>query len=408
MSNHNINLTTSNTQSYIPILLFIASALMSALLNSTAPTPLYPVYQQQLGLTSVNLTIIYGAYAGGVLISLLAVGSLSQRITDQRYMMLPALMIVFFGALIFIYANSFEMLFLARLFSGIGTGALTGAANVSLVKYGPKDQGKTAALIATLSFTTGLALGPVISGVALQTGYHPTTLPYNFIMIVTVISIFGVYFSWPASGQNIVKGLSKDESNEHSTLSSGLSITGTRFTLCAMALFTCWAVAASLFSIGPVVTEKLLHIKQHGVFGYIIAVYLIVAGISQILCRKNDPVQSLVIGFIAQMLSLLIFYVSIHTGSFFWGCGGMLVAGYAYGAIFVGSATLVNLISPKGCHAKLVSLFYIIAYLANWVPVLLGIIVDHQSLRLAVDLLLTISGIILLILAYGIRNTKFI
>ena len=38
------------------ILLFLALALMSALLNSSAPTPLYPLYQQQFALSSVSLT----------------------------------------------------------------------------------------------------------------------------------------------------------------------------------------------------------------------------------------------------------------------------------------------------------------------------------------------------------------
>lgn len=43
---------------------FLALALVSALLNSSAPTPLYPHYQQTLALSSVSLTLIYGGYAG--------------------------------------------------------------------------------------------------------------------------------------------------------------------------------------------------------------------------------------------------------------------------------------------------------------------------------------------------------
>ena len=51
------------------ILLFLPLALMSALLNSSVPTPLYPHYQQMLALSDVSLTLIYGGYAAGVLIS---------------------------------------------------------------------------------------------------------------------------------------------------------------------------------------------------------------------------------------------------------------------------------------------------------------------------------------------------
>jgi len=91
------------------ILLFLALALMSALLNSSAPTPLYPLYQQQLALSSVSLTVVYGAYAAGVLIALFGVGNLSGKVKDLRSMIVPALLVVLSGALLFARADTFAM-----------------------------------------------------------------------------------------------------------------------------------------------------------------------------------------------------------------------------------------------------------------------------------------------------------
>ena len=71
-------------ESHFAILLFLALALMSALLNSSAPTPLYPLYQHELALSSVSLTVIYGAYAAGVLISLFGVGNMAGKVKDLR------------------------------------------------------------------------------------------------------------------------------------------------------------------------------------------------------------------------------------------------------------------------------------------------------------------------------------
>lgn len=124
------------------ILLFLALALMSALLNSSAPTPLYPLYQQQLTLSSVSLTVIYGAHAAGVLISLFGVGNLAGKVKDLRSMIVPALLVVLSGALLFAQADTFAMMLMARLLAGVGTGALTGAANIALVRFGPRDGGK--------------------------------------------------------------------------------------------------------------------------------------------------------------------------------------------------------------------------------------------------------------------------
>lgn len=381
-------------------LCFIALALVAALLNSSAPTPLYPLYQQQLGLSAVSLTIIYGAYAGGVLIALFSVGNLAGKVADLRSLMIPALLAVFAGALLFSLADSFACLFMARLLAGLGTGALTGAANIALLRFGPKDGGKAAALIATLSFTTGLALGPVFSGVAIQTDFYSQTLPFVLIMMTAAIALTGLRLSWPAHHHDQPRVVSSSSAiSADAALKAGLKATGIRFFLCAGALFMSWAFAASILSIGPAVAEHLLEIHRQGVYGYVIAVYLVIAGISQILSRRISARTSLAAGCLTQVISIMFFSWAISTHSLTGACAGLLVAGYSYGAIFVGSATLVNMISPASSHAKLISLFYVIAYIANWVPVLLGAVVDHASLNLAVDLLFSVGAFICLLLS---------
>lgn len=394
--------------SQVAILLFLALALMSALLNSSAPTPLYPLYQHQLALTSVSLTLIYGAYAAGVLISLFGVGNMAGKVKDLRSMIVPALLVVLAGALLFAMADSFFMMFMARLLAGVGTGALTGAANIALVRFGPPDGGKQAALIATLSFTAGLALGPIFSGVALQTGFHATSMPFVIIMAVAAIAALGVMFRWPAlEATEPVGGAVAETGGPNSTLAAGLRATGGKFFLCAGALFICWVVAASILAIGPNVAEKLLGMEDRGIYGYVIAIYLMIAGASQILSRRIHARHSLMFGCLAQALSVVVFAEAIHIHSLGLAAAGMVIAGYAYGAIFVGSATLVNLISPRASHARLISLFYVIAYIANWVPILLGVVIDHASLQLAVNLLFMVSAVVCVALGLLVTRAGF-
>ncbi|MCC7585628.1 MFS transporter [Serratia sp. Lou2A] len=392
--------------SHRAILWFLALALMSALLNSSAPTPLYPLYQQQFALSSVSLTVVYGAYAAGVLISLFGVGNLVGKVKDLRSMIVPALLVVLSGALLFARADTFVMMLMARLLAGVGTGALTGAANIALVRYGPRDGGKNAALIATLSFTTGLALGPIFSGIALQTGFHPTTLPFVFIMVIAAVGALGVMFSWPRGVVTAPSHVASVET-EKSSLLDGLRTTGGKFFVCAGALFICWALAASILAIGPSVAETLLGLHARGVFGYAIAVYLLIAGISQILSRRLNARHSLLFGCLAQVLAAVVFATAIQWHSLWLAAVGLVVAGYAYGAIFVGSATLVNLISPPASHARLLSLFYVIAYIANWVPIVLGVVVDRVDLRQATHLLFLGSTVVCLLLAWKTARVGF-
>jgi len=48
------------------------------------PTPLYPLYRQRLGLSSVDITAVYGVYAIVVLVVLLVAGGLSDQIGRRR------------------------------------------------------------------------------------------------------------------------------------------------------------------------------------------------------------------------------------------------------------------------------------------------------------------------------------
>ena len=97
--------------------------------------------------------------------------------------------------------------------------------------------------------------------------------------------------------------------------------------------------AASILAIGPSVAETLLGMYQRGVFGYAIAVYLLIAGISQILSRRLNARHSLLFGCTAQVLAAVVFAAAIQWHSPGLAAAGLVVAGYAYGAIFVGSAT---------------------------------------------------------------------
>ncbi|QHB32053.1 MFS transporter [Yersinia canariae] len=393
--------------SYFSVLFFIALALTAALLNSSAPTPLYPLYQQHLALTSVSLTLVYGAYAAGVLISLFAVGNLAGRVADLRLMMLPALGAVLTGALLFAVADSFNLMFMARLLAGIGTGALTGASNLALIRFCPPDGGKRAALIATLSFTAGLALGPVFSSLSLQADFHPTVVPFVLIIMMATAAALGVAFFWPKQMTAAVTHSASVPRSPDSTLLSGLQLTGSKFFLCATALFVSWAVAASILAIGPAIATQLLSVQSKGLFGYVIALYLVIAGICQLVSRNLDSRFSLYSGCLAQGFAVIAFAAAVHFHSLLLAGMGMVMTGYAFGTIFVGSAALVNLISPKASHARLLSLFYVIAYTANWVPVLLGVIIDRSSLLTAANTLFIVAAPVCLLLAVLVARADF-
>ena len=69
----------------------VTVSLMTGVMGSSVPTPLYPLYQAQLHLPSFTTTAIFFAYVVGVLSALLVGGRLADRVADRRRLLLPAL-----------------------------------------------------------------------------------------------------------------------------------------------------------------------------------------------------------------------------------------------------------------------------------------------------------------------------
>ena len=69
-----------------------ASIVVAFLAASSAPTPLYAVYQSKWGFTPITITAVFGIYALAVLAALLTVGSLSDYV-GRRPVLLVAIVI---------------------------------------------------------------------------------------------------------------------------------------------------------------------------------------------------------------------------------------------------------------------------------------------------------------------------
>jgi len=88
---------------------------------STAPSPLYVLYAHRDHFSSLVITLIYAAYALGVICSLVFVSHLSD-LHGRRPHLLAAVAIAVVSAALFIAWPSLPGLFVARILSGISVG----------------------------------------------------------------------------------------------------------------------------------------------------------------------------------------------------------------------------------------------------------------------------------------------
>ena len=384
------------------LLFFLALSLTAALMNSSAPTPLYPFYQDHLRLNAVDLTFIFGAYGAGVLLALMTLARIAGHVKDQRFLLLAAIVLVLIGAWLCAACDSLWALCAARAISGLGAGIMTTAVNVTLVRFGPLDNGKLAATLATLAMIIGLALGPVLSGAALQLNLYPASLPFWLIMALVTVAALGVLMLWPRNAtqaDTLVR-------HEQSSVREGLRGIGRPFHLCAWSVFFSWSFTACIFVIGPSAAEQQLGLSDRGIFGYSMAIYLLIAGASQLYCKRLDAARALRSGLVAQCAAFLLLLTALSIHSLTLAALALVIGGYAYGAIFVGSARLINQLAPAHCHAKLVAYFYMTIYLFNAVPIPLGLLVDAIGLApsvLAALIFFLGLGAVLAVLATRVR-----
>src|SRR5947199_232190 len=91
-----------------------ASITVSFLAGSSAPTPLYALYQAQWHFTSTMVTVIFGIYALAVLGALLVAGRLSDY-AGRRPVLLGAIAVQVLAMAIFAAAGSVNALLVARV-----------------------------------------------------------------------------------------------------------------------------------------------------------------------------------------------------------------------------------------------------------------------------------------------------
>src|ERR1700688_3506384 len=120
----------------------LASMTVSFLAGSSAPTPLYPLYQAMWGFSPVMLTIVFGVYALAVLAALLVAGRLSDHL-GRRPVLIVAAISQAFAMLLFATAGSVTGLLVARVIQGLTTGSAIGAVGAAMI-YLDKSRGTLA------------------------------------------------------------------------------------------------------------------------------------------------------------------------------------------------------------------------------------------------------------------------
>ena len=171
----------------------VAAAFLVTMLGATLPTPLYPLYEAELGFGGVTVTLIFATYAVGVAAALIFTGRLSDQI-GRRAVLLPGLVLAVVSSAVFLIPDSVTALFVGRVLSGLSAGIFTGTATAMLVDLAPEGKQARYSLLAACVNMLGLGLGPVVAGALAEYAPLPADLPYLVHIALVLVTAVGLWF----------------------------------------------------------------------------------------------------------------------------------------------------------------------------------------------------------------------
>ena len=375
--------TTSNRSS----LWFLAFTLLSFLAASTAPTPLYHLYQEHLHFSAATLTVIFGVYAISLLVALLTVGSLSDFL-GRKPVIFTAVMLNILAMLLFIKADSVAWLIAARVLQGFATGMATAVLSAALLDAN-RQQGP---LINSVAPLLGMAMGAMGCGLLAEFAPLPLQLTYWLLLVMFVLQALYVW--------RLPESVSR-QPGAWASLRPTLHVPPQARRTLWMVLpinTAVWALGGFYASLAPSLVRTATGSTSNLIGGATVAA-LTVTGALMIYCLRNRPGDKVLqLGATLLPAGVALILIAVHTASLSLFFVGTLVAGCGFGAGFLGAVrSLVPLALPHE-RAGLMSAFYVLSYLAFCLPALLaGSLTRTFGLVASTDA----YGAVLIILALG-------
>ena len=338
---------------------FVCATLISA--TSSAPTPLYPLYHTLYHLSPVTITLIFASYAFSLLIALLTFGRLSD-FTGRRVMILAALLCNTLALVMFMLANSAEMLIAARIIQGVATGIALPTFGATILD-GDKVRGP---LLNSITAFLGMLAGTMTGALLVTFAPFPTVSVYAllFMLMLLALALLPLMPETVSPVPGALRALKPNVAIPPRALGPLLRL--------APVNVATWALGGFYLSLMPTLVILTTGLTSPFVGGSVVATLMLSATASVFIFRRWPPQRALFTGTLTLItgISLTLIGINHHltTLLFF----GTAVAGQGFGSVF---STIIKIVMPLAeSHerAGLFAAFLVKSYLAFALPALLA------------------------------------
>ncbi|MEW2017439.1 MFS transporter [Rhodococcus sp. NPDC076796] len=340
----------------------VAYAFVVAMMGTTMPTPLYALYEIEFGFSVFVITLVFAAYAVGVLGALLAFGRWSDSL-GRRPMLLAAIVFGLVSAVVFVTADSLTALVIGRVLSGLSAGIFVGTATVTLIELVPDAWRDRAPAIATAANIGGLGLGPLVAGLLAE--YFPHPLRLTFFVDIALLAVAAVAVFLAPETVRVARGARPHMQR----LSVPADVRGT-FLRASIGGFAGFAVLGLFTAVSPGFIAGVLQIDNHAVTGAVVFVVFAASATAQIVLRRTDPTSAQRWGCVVLTVGLVVLALSLLLTSLPVLLIAALLCGIGQGVTFSNGMAAIAAGLPPERRAEVTSTFFVVLYVAISVPVI--------------------------------------
>ncbi|MFE5136306.1 MFS transporter [Streptomyces fagopyri] len=339
----------------------IAAVFILFMAASSAPSPLYVIYQHEWSFSATTLTGVFAVYVAGMIAALLVLGALSDHI-GRRPVLAGAIALEAVAMVLFIIAGDVSILLTARLVQGIATGAAMTTLGATLVDLNPPHAPHRAGVITGAAPTFGLGLGALGCGFLAEYGPHPTRLVYALLLAGVVLA--GLLVALLPETAQRRPGAAR-------SLRPRLGVAPRlRSDLIALVpiLVASWALGGLYLALGPSVAANLFGLSSHVIGGLVVTLLCGPASVTVFLLRGWPTERTLALAAGLLLVGTAVGLTGVQEHSLTLAAVGTAIAGVGFGGSALASFGTLARIAEPAERGELFAVAFVISYLAFSIP----------------------------------------
>ncbi len=333
--------------------------------GASAPSPFYPVLQQEIGFSAATLTGIFAVYTVALLASLLITGSLSDHV-GRRPVISAGFALMALSLLVFWQASDVAGLMVARMLQGVAAGLLLSALSAAVVDLEPKDRPGSASIWNSVVPLGGLAVGALVAGILMDTTDMAEADVFG--ALVAAYAVFAAVI-W------LIPETAPRHEGVWASLRPRIGVPATAakaFWRSSPAVIAGWATGGLYLSLGAPIVRHVFGAQDHATQAIVIVLLCAAGAIACYVARGHSSRRVTLYGTSALSIGTALTLAAIVWQSLPAYLAALTLAGTGFGTCFYGvMRSVVPAVRPEERGELFASLFTL-SYLAFGLPTLMA------------------------------------